>query len=119
MRDYYCRDYRKIPCNPSQLLVNPIPSDLENIYEGGKYFMEHCARCHGDAGRGNGADAVRLNYPMEKLSWVGSEFLDRDAFLFWIIARGGNDFGGRMPQFKDKLNEDMIWKVILFLKTLH
>ncbi|MBF0161871.1 MAG: cytochrome c [Magnetococcales bacterium] len=118
MKNYYCREYLKTSCSANQLLVNPLAADLENIYEGGKYYIEYCARCHGDTGRGNGADAVRQNWTVEKLSWAGSELLDRDAYLFWIIAKGGHDFGGRMPSYKDVLDEKKIWKVILFLKTL-
>ncbi|MBF0460128.1 MAG: c-type cytochrome [Magnetococcales bacterium] len=118
MKDYYCRDYRQTPCVSTQVLRNPIPVDPENIYEGGDQYMGMCGRCHGDAGRGNGLDAIRLNQPLTPLSRAGGDIPDRDAYLFWIVAAGGSDFGGQMPPFKDLLDENKIWKVILFLRTL-
>ncbi len=118
LKDYYCRDYRKIPCDASQVLLNPIPAEPENVYEGGDHYLGVCGRCHGAAGQGNGPDAVRLNRPLAPLSKSGGEIPDRDAYLFWIVAQGGGDFGGKMPPFKDLLDENAIWKVILFLKTL-
>ena len=118
MGHYYCRDYLKTSCNNIKLLVNPIPGDLESIYEGGKQYLDYCARCHGDTGRGNGPDAIHLDAPLEKLGWVGNEILERDAYLFWIIAEGGENYGGSMPQYKGILNETDIWKIILFLSTL-
>ncbi len=118
MKDYYCRDYLKIACNSSRRLTNPITPEMENIYAGGEYYLKYCARCHGDNGKGNGPDAIRLRFSLERLGWAGSELLERDAYLFWIIAKGGYEFGGSMPQFSDILNEDQIWKIILFLKTL-
>ena len=116
--DYYCRDYLKVTCSSTNLLVNPISADVENVHEGGKYYMEYCSRCHGDSGRGNGTDAIRQQSPTRKLGWAGDGILERDAYLFWTIAKGGDAFGGNMPQFKDILSEKAIWQVILFLKTL-
>lgn len=118
MKDYYCRDYLKTTCNSTRLPVNPVAVNVDNIYEGGRYYMEYCARCHGDSGRGNGPDAVRHPFPIKILGWAGDGILERDAYLFWTIARGGADFGGSMPPFKDILSESAIWKVIHFLKTL-
>lgn len=115
---YYCQDYLKALCNPADLPVNPLPVDLDVIQAGSKLYLQHCTRCHGDTGRGNGPDAVRLGIPPARLVQVGNGMLEKDAFLFWIIAEGGTNFGGQMPQFKDLLSENEIWKVMLFLKTL-
>ena len=118
MGHYYCRDYLKISCNNMPLLSNPVPGDLESIYDGGKQYLDYCARCHGDTGRGNGPDALHLDVPMKKLGWVGNKILEKDAYLFWIIAEGGEGYGGGMPPFKGILKEIEIWKIILFLSTL-
>ncbi|MBF0584517.1 MAG: c-type cytochrome [Magnetococcales bacterium] len=118
MKNYYCRDYLKSACSSMALLVNPIAENVENVYEGGKYYAQYCARCHGDDGRGNGPDAIHQTVPTKKLGWAGDGILERDAYLFWTIAKGDDAFGGSMPQFRDILSERAIWQVILFLKTL-
>ncbi|MEO5339267.1 MAG: cytochrome c [Magnetococcus sp. MYC-9] len=118
MKDYYCLNHPGTGCTPGQLLVSPVPDTLESIYEGGIHYAQHCVQCHGPSGKGHGTEAVRLKLPMEPLSWVGSDILDREAYLFWIVARGGGDFGGHMPPFRGILNEQQIWQVVLFLKTL-
>jgi len=39
-----------------------------------------------------------------------------DAYLYWTIAEGGAPIHTAMPVFKNVLNEDEIWKVIIFLR---
>ncbi len=118
MKEYYCRAYLKIPCRANSLLVNPVAPEVENIFTGEEQYLKYCARCHGESGKGNRPDAVLLTVPLERLGWAGSALLEREAYLFWIIAKGGSDFGGSMPPFRDMLGENDIWKIILFLKTL-
>lgn len=118
MKDYYCRDYLKVPCQSTTLLLNTVSPDAESMYEGRAIYVKQCLRCHGEMGRGDGPDAITLHFPLEKLGWAGNKLLERDAYLFWILAEGGNGFGGAMPAFKNILERDQIWKVILFLQTL-
>ncbi|MBF0183237.1 MAG: cytochrome c [Magnetococcales bacterium] len=118
MKHYYCKNYLNIPCDKSTLTTNPVSAELENILSGWQYYNEFCVRCHGDNGRGNGSDAHLLKTQLPTLGWAGSNLLERDAFLFWIIAEGGNDFGGEMPRFKEVLTQEKIWKIIIFIKTL-
>ena len=118
MSNYYCRDYLKTTCSPNNLIENPFSDEIENTHAGGEHYLKHCAKCHGDAGRGNGPDAVHFDTSPAKLGWAGDGILEKDAFLFWVVAEGSKDFGGSMPPYKDILKENEIWKVILFLKTL-
>ena len=118
MKNYYCRDYLKTTCNSSSLLENPLPVNQDNLNEGGKRYFDYCSRCHGESGKGNGPDAVHLGGSLDRLGWSGSGILEKNSFLFWIIADGGTKFDGKMPQFKGILSEKEIWQVMLFLSTL-
>ena len=68
-----------------------------------------CAKCHGKTGKPikTGARNFRDTENMKKYS---------DSHLFWRISDGVpySTMGG----FKDKLSEDEIWKVIVFVSTL-
>ncbi|MEO5339273.1 MAG: cytochrome c [Magnetococcus sp. MYC-9] len=118
MKEYYCRDYLKANCNSSTLRVNAEIPNQENMIAGRMVYVNNCLRCHGDDGRGDGPDALTLPSPLEPLGWAGNGLLERDLYLFWIIAEGGHAYSGSMPQFRNILGRDEIWKVINYVKTL-
>ncbi|MEO5350280.1 MAG: cytochrome c [Magnetococcus sp. YQC-3] len=118
MKHYYCRDYLKRACDDTALPENPLPKDQNSVQDGGVRYFELCVRCHGEAGRGNSPDAMRIRLALRPLGWAGSDMLERDAYLFWVIAEGGSGFGGQMPRFKNLLSEREIWQIIRFIATL-
>jgi mono/diheme cytochrome c family protein len=69
----------------------------------------NCAKCHGKTGKPtkSGARNFRDTENMKKYS---------DSHIFWRISEGVPY--STMGPFKDKLTEDEIWKVIVFVSTL-
>ena len=79
-----------------------------NLYLGRVKSNVNCAKCHGKTGKPTttGARDFRNTDNMKKYS---------DSHMFWRIAEGMPY--SAMGAFKDKLAEDEIWKVIVFVST--
>ncbi|WP_425511160.1 c-type cytochrome [sulfur-oxidizing endosymbiont of Gigantopelta aegis] len=39
-------------------------------------------------------------------------------YLNWTISEGGSPINSPMPAFKNQLNEQQIWQIISYLRTL-
>lgn len=117
--NYYCDIYLKSGCVNQMIFLNPLEKNFEHIHQGRVLYGQHCERCHGATGRGNGPDAISLSsLPPARLSFVGDDTLHKDAFLFWTIAEGGLPIGSDMPKFADILSKKQIWSIIFFVGTL-
>lgn len=87
--------------------LNPFAGDEQAITEGGELFGQFCAACHGQDGRGGkGPDLTDTR-------WLhGAE--DKD--LFRTMRRGVR--GTTMKKMSILTSDDMIWKMIAFVRTL-
>lgn len=97
---------------------------LFNAYvaEGSEIYFRNCFFCHGDKldGRGHYAHAL----VPRPLPFKGKDTIAQlsESYVFWRIVKGGPGLpseGGpassSMPAWEEKLTEDEVWKVILFL----
>ena len=97
---------------------NSKTGNAKAIKQGNEIFNVNCASCHGEGGKGDGPAAAALDPKPQNLSAsVGSL---GDDYLFWRISEGGlmEPFRSAMPSLKTILNEDQIWSVIAYLRTL-
>ena len=88
---------------------NPHLGNESALVDGKTIYDTNCKGCHGSDGKGSlpgQPDFTNDTY------WTGIN--DKD--LFDIISEGKK--GTSMPSFKDSLNEDEIWKVLAFEKSL-
>jgi DMSO reductase family type II enzyme heme b subunit len=92
------------------------------VAEGAVIYIKNCVYCHGDNLDGNGHFARALNPPPANFTDPGTIAMLQEAFLFWRIAKGGpglpkesTPWNSAMPAWEDRLSEDEIWKVILYL----
>ncbi|MCL4370685.1 MAG: c-type cytochrome [Chloroflexi bacterium] len=94
-------------------LQNPIPLTSESIAAGQQLFVRHCAQCHGELGKGDGPAVKGLNdKPADLTQPYMREVADGE--IFWVV---GNGWYG-MPAFKHDLNEEEIWKLVNFVRSL-
>ncbi len=109
-----------------QGLENPLRKDAANlkkyVAEGAVIYVKNCMYCHGDNLDGNGHFAHVFNPPPANFTDPGTIAMLQEAFLFWRIAKGGpglpkesTPWNSVMPAWEDRLTEEDIWKVIMYL----
>jgi DMSO reductase family type II enzyme heme b subunit len=109
-----------------QGLENPLRKDAarlgQHVAEGAAIYVKNCVYCHGDNLDGGGHFAHAFNPPPADFTDPGTIAMLQEAYLFWRIAKGGPGlpkesapWNSVMPAWEDRLSEDDIWKVILYL----
>jgi mono/diheme cytochrome c family protein len=89
---------------------------------GAKIFKEKCARCHGQAAKGDGPDLVKLQAAVSPDDWTDKETNKgfTDTFVISMITKGGKANGKSpiMPSFAGKLSDDQIQDLLAFLRSV-
>ena len=105
---------------------NPLRKDgaklKEHAAKGGEIYMRNCMYCHGDNLDGKGHFAKGFNPPPANFQDPGTIAMLQEAYLFWRIAKGGpglpresTPWNSVMPAWEDRLSEEQIWQVIMYL----
>src|SRR5690606_27307227 len=97
---------------PAQV-QNPIPPSGASVQVGRALYQAYCATCHGEGGRGDGAQAASLPYPPFDL--VQHVPLHPDAEVFRMITDGRPDRG--MPPWGCALDDEEVWHLVNFLRA--
>lgn len=98
--------------------TNPLSGSAENFKAGQELYKQNCAACHGATGLGDGPAGANLNPPPPNIAAASKTPMASDGYLYWTIAEGGVPLQTAMPPFKNTLNPDQIWKIIIFLRRL-
>ena len=90
------------------------------LTKGRALFQTHCARCHGDKGRGDGSAAAALPTEPADLTDPVCQSLLTDGEILWKVTNGrrrGKEI--LMPAMAEKvpLEEDR-WKLVAFVRSL-
>lgn len=100
---------------PSTYLRPSIPYEAGSIARGLALYREHCAECHGQAGRGDGPRTAGLRTPPADLT--GAHTAEHTAGdLFWWLTHGIS--AGGMPSFAARLSDGDRWDLVNFLRAL-
>jgi len=105
---------------------NPLRKDpakfKEYVAKGAETYIRNCVYCHGDNLDGQGHFAKGFNPPPANFQDPGTIAMLQEAYLFWRIAKGGpglpkesTPWNSVMPAWEDRLTEEQIWEVIMFL----
>ena len=78
-------------------------------------FQEHCSRCHGTDGGGDGPDAAYLTVPPANLLSDQSR-MKSDLELLMTIAHGS--IFSPMHGWRGKLSESEMWDVLEYIRFL-
>jgi cytochrome c len=95
---------------------NPFAASTDNIREGQRNFSNYCLVCHGLDGQNTGVPfADRMYPPVPELTSPDVQRFT-DGQLKWIIENGIGPSG--MPASRGILNDDEIWKIVLYVRHL-
>ena len=94
-------------------LKNPLsPSDC--ILRGAKaIYMDECAQCHGERGKGDGPESMMHSLAPADLTDAGHMRAITDGEIFYQISEGRKP----MPSFKKRLTEEERWGLVLFVRS--
>jgi mono/diheme cytochrome c family protein len=103
-----------------RLRSNPVATTPATLQKGRALYQKHCATCHGDKGKGDGAAAP---FNAEKPPSLADPKLLRtltDGEILWKITAGRKEEGEvLMPAMAEKIPaEEDRWKVVSFVRTL-
>ncbi|MDW7711041.1 MAG: cytochrome c [Deferrisomatales bacterium] len=106
----------RVPPELGGLLEPPVPASPGARETAAKAYAEHCAACHGEAGKGDGpladvlpAPPVDFGHPMHADFYTAGE-------RFWIITHGLPEL--EMPPFGDVLDEETRWGLVRHILEL-
>jgi mono/diheme cytochrome c family protein len=112
------------------VMQNGISSDYQNritplqnntpdrLSVGKKLYDLNCALCHGQTGIGDGPAGNGLSPKPANIAAFTKMPMASDAYLNWTISEGGMPINSPMPAFKNSLNEQQIWDIIQYIRTL-
>jgi mono/diheme cytochrome c family protein len=94
---------------------NPFAADANAWRKAKDHYLDHCAVCHGDNGKGTTAMGANMYPPVPDLT--GGEAQGRsDGAIFYIIQNGIRWTG--MPAWKEEHSTDDTWMLVSFLRKL-
>lgn len=106
------------PAVPTSFHVSDTGFQAHAIVQGQRLYGQHCLRCHGTDGRGEGPEASSL--PMWPPNLNGRLLWQRpEGELWWAVHQGLQDHAGRptMPGFARQLESEQIWQLLDFLQA--
>lgn len=107
------------PAVPTSLHSSPTGFRADSILAGQAVYQQHCLRCHGADGRGEGPDAAALAMwpPMFDAGLLWKRL---DGELFWRVRHGmqAADGSSSMPGFALELDDADTWAVLDYTRAL-
>jgi mono/diheme cytochrome c family protein len=106
----------------ASIAINTPANAAGDALEGAKLFAQHCARCHGSHGKGDGPDLAKIHADPPPDNWTDKEINAElsDYKIRKIVTGGGPavDKSSKMPAFGSKLSPAQIDDLIAFIRTL-
>jgi mono/diheme cytochrome c family protein len=94
-------------------LKNPIAPTESTLKAARGIYMDECAECHGEHGKGDGPKAMMHTPAPADLTDAGQMNKVTDGEIFYQISEGRKP----MPSFKKRLTEEQRWGLVLFVRS--
>ena len=92
---------------------SPYEENQEYLNIGQAVFNQQCSQCHGNSGKGNGADLPTNSPPPP--NFTDGSYSKSLGLVAANIKYGKREF---MPAFKGKLTDKEIWSVAMYVRAL-
>ena len=102
----------KIPDEAKQR-KNPLQPSAAELQSVRGIYLENCAQCHGDTGKGDGPEAKMHDPRPADLSNYKFNSGLTDGEIFYQISQGKRP----MPAFKNRLTEDQRWRLVFLVRS--
>jgi mono/diheme cytochrome c family protein len=94
-------------------LQNPVAPSAAVIASARSIYLDKCAQCHGDSGKGDGPEGKMYDPAPGNLTDAKHMSTRTDGELFYQITQGRKP----MPGFKKRLTEEQRWQLVLFVRS--
>jgi mono/diheme cytochrome c family protein len=94
-------------------MKNPLAASEPTLKAAKGIYVDECAQCHGERGKGNGPEAAMHDPPPSDITDSKHMNTVTDGEIFYQISEGRKP----MPSFKKRLTEDQRWELVLFVRT--
>ncbi len=94
-------------------LKNPVAATDASLVAAKAVFLDNCAQCHGEGGKGDGSEAPM--YDVKPADFTDAHMMGEmtDGEIFWKISEGRRP----MPEFKKRLTEEQRWQLVNYVRT--
>jgi mono/diheme cytochrome c family protein len=94
-------------------MKNPVEPSSAALASAHSVYLDKCANCHGDTGKGDGPEAA--THDPRPASFADSRRMNAmtDGEIFYRITNGRRP----MPAFKNRLTEEQRWQLVLLIRT--
>jgi mono/diheme cytochrome c family protein len=95
-------------------LKNPLAPSESTLKAAREIYLEQCAQCHGEHGKGDGPEATMHSQAPADLTDTRHMNAVTDGEIFYQISEGRKP----MPSFRKRLTEDQRWGLVLLARSL-
>jgi mono/diheme cytochrome c family protein len=95
-------------------VANPLKPSQVDLPVARKLYLDKCAECHGDTGKGDGPQGRMYDPQPKDLTDAAHMNAVSDGELFYKISEGHRP----MPAFRKRLTDEQRWQLVLFLRSL-
>jgi mono/diheme cytochrome c family protein len=98
------------------------PGQAADLKKGHKMIVEHCEKCHGKTGKGDGSMLKRIKADVTPVDWTNKTAMAKwsDADLTKIIKVGGQSAGRSkvMPSYGEKFSDADVANLVAYIRSL-
>ncbi|HZC65724.1 MAG TPA: c-type cytochrome [Candidatus Dormibacteraeota bacterium] len=92
---------------------NPLQFSAEALRASRELYLDNCAQCHGEKGKGDGPEATMYDPLPADLSNAKFNAGLTDGEIFYQISEGKKP----MPAFKHRFTEDQMWQQVFLVRS--